>query len=85
MCFAYSEYNYHVEIFDASCITSSHVSLNELLTVSPTVQAEFYATLIHFRLHKYVVTADIKKMYQLVLWSFFQLNIVTYCTTSATE
>ena len=31
-------------VFDASCRTSSHVSLNELLMVDPTVQEELYST-----------------------------------------
>ncbi|XP_061393091.1 uncharacterized protein LOC133328547, partial [Musca vetustissima] len=54
-------------VFDASSKTSSHVSLNDLLMVGPTIQEELYSTLLRFRLHKYVITADIEKMYRQVL------------------
>ncbi|KAI8116345.1 hypothetical protein CVS40_11573 [Lucilia cuprina] len=54
-------------VFDASSRTSSRTSLNDLLMVGPTVQEEFYAILIRFRFHKFVITADIEKMYRQVL------------------
>ncbi|XP_073821565.1 uncharacterized protein [Musca autumnalis] len=54
-------------VFDASSKTSSHVSLNDLLMVGPTIQEELYSTLLRFRLHKYAITADIEKMYRQVL------------------
>ncbi|XP_065368751.1 uncharacterized protein LOC135961183 [Calliphora vicina] len=54
-------------VFDASCRTTTHLSLNDLLMIGPTVQEELYSTLIRFRLHKYAVTADIEKMYRQVL------------------
>ncbi|XP_037957049.1 uncharacterized protein LOC119686867 [Teleopsis dalmanni] len=67
-------------VFDASCRTSSQVSLNDILMVGPTVQEELYSILLRFRMHKYAMTADITKMYrqievdeadrnfQLILW-----------------
>ena len=54
-------------VFDASSRTSSQISLNDLLMVGPTVQEELYSTLIRFRFHKFVITADIEKMYRQVL------------------
>ncbi|XP_046802977.1 uncharacterized protein LOC124418978 [Lucilia cuprina] len=46
-------------VFDASCRTTTQLSLNDLLMIGPTVQKELYSTLIRFRLHKYALTADI--------------------------
>lgn len=43
------------------------ISLNDLLMVGPTIQQDFYSILIRFRFHKFVVTADIEKMYRQVL------------------
>ncbi|XP_075156375.1 uncharacterized protein LOC142229674 [Haematobia irritans] len=51
-------------VFDASCRNSSGESLNDLLMVGPTVQEDLYSTLILFRFHKFVITADIKQMYR---------------------
>ena len=54
-------------VFDASCETTSGVSLNNLLMVGPTIQPELFILLIRFRLFKFALTADIKKMYRQVL------------------
>ena len=54
-------------VFDASCKTTTQLSLNDLLMIGPTVQEELYSILIRFRLHKYAITADIEKMYRQVL------------------
>lgn len=54
-------------VFDASCKTSTQISLNDTLMIGPTVQEELYSTLIRFRMHKYAITADIEKMYRQVL------------------
>ena len=54
-------------VFDASCRTSSRASLNELLMVGPIVQEELYPTLIRFRFHRYVITADTEKMCRQVM------------------
>ncbi|KAH8292646.1 hypothetical protein KR054_004088, partial [Drosophila jambulina] len=42
--------------------TSSQVALNDILVVGPTIQEELYSTLLRFRLHRYALTADVKKM-----------------------
>lgn len=90
-------------VFDGSCPTSSGWSLNELQFVGPKLQNNIVNILLRFRLHLYVVSADISKMYrcilmnpehrplQRILWrenpdediSLFQLNTVSYGTTSA--
>ncbi|XP_075162510.1 uncharacterized protein LOC142235137 [Haematobia irritans] len=54
-------------VFDASCRTSTQISLNEILMVGPTIQHELYNALIRFRSHKYAMNADITKMYRQVL------------------
>ncbi|XP_050746047.1 uncharacterized protein LOC127011846 [Drosophila biarmipes] len=54
-------------VFDASCTTTSQLSLNDLLLVGPTVQADLYLQLLKFRLFQYAMTADVTKMYRKVL------------------
>ena len=51
-------------VFDASAKTSDGVSLNDVLAVGPTIQDKLFAHLIRFRIHAYVLTADIEKMYR---------------------
>ncbi|XP_070068098.1 uncharacterized protein [Drosophila takahashii] len=53
-------------VFDAPCKTTSNKFLNDILYAGPIVQSELFAILLRFRTHKYVFTADIKKMYRLV-------------------
>lgn len=50
-------------VFDASAETSSGVSLNNIQYVDPVVQDDLFSILLRFRQHKYVVTADVEKMY----------------------
>ncbi|XP_067633205.1 uncharacterized protein [Eurosta solidaginis] len=54
-------------VFDASCRTSSGKSLNEILRVGPTLQDDIFTILVRFRSHRYVLMADIAKMYRQVL------------------
>ncbi|XP_043950577.1 uncharacterized protein LOC122818959 [Drosophila biarmipes] len=54
-------------VFDASCTTTSQLSLNDLLLVGPTVQTDLYLQLLKFRLFQYALTADVTKMYRQVL------------------
>jgi hypothetical protein len=51
-------------VFDASMKTSKGVSLNDLMYNGPVVQNELSDILLLFRLHKYVVTCDIRHMYR---------------------
>lgn len=51
-------------VFDASSKTDSSVSLNDVLLKGPCIQEELVSILSRFRTHKYVITADIKKMYR---------------------
>lgn len=54
-------------VFDASATTTSGYSLNNLQFVGPTIQQELFSILLRFRQHRYVVCADIAKMYRQVL------------------
>ncbi|XP_061717053.1 uncharacterized protein LOC133524913 [Cydia pomonella] len=53
-------------VFNASSPTTSGVSLNDLQMIGPTVQDDLLSILIRFRQHKYVISADIEKMYRTV-------------------
>lgn len=54
-------------VFDASIKSSSGLSLNNILLIGPTVQDDLFAIISRFRLHKYVMTADVTKMYRQIL------------------
>lgn len=54
-------------VFDASCKTTSGVSLNDALMVGPTLQDDLFSILTRFRTFQYAITADITKMYRQVL------------------
>lgn len=51
-------------VFDGSCPTSTGVSLNQIQSVGPTVQSDLFSIICRFRLHRYVVSADVVKMYR---------------------
>jgi len=51
-------------VFNASSKTFKGPFLNETLMVGPTIQDPLVDILLSFRLHKYVFTADIAKMYR---------------------
>lgn len=51
-------------VFDGSAKTTSDVSLNDNLLVGPTIQNDLFAIIIRFRTYRYVITADIEKMYR---------------------
>lgn len=67
-------------VFNASCKTSSRKSLNDIQRIGPIVQSDLMSLLLRFRQYKYVLIADIEKMYrqieinphqrhlQLILW-----------------
>ena len=54
-------------VFDASAKTTSHLSLNDILLVGPTIQEDIISILCRFRQHNYAITSDIAKMYRQVL------------------
>lgn len=54
-------------VFDASMKTSSGVSLNDIMYKGFTVQPDLFDILCRFRMYKYVFTADIQKMYRMIV------------------
>ncbi|XP_062713843.1 uncharacterized protein LOC134290680 [Aedes albopictus] len=54
-------------VFDASCATSTGVSLNNALMVGPTVQDDIITIILRFRFHRIAIVADVEKMYRMVL------------------
>lgn len=57
----------HRAVFDGSCKTTNGLSLNDHLVVGPNLQKELFSILFNFRCHKFVLTADITKVYRQVL------------------
>lgn len=67
-------------VYDASCRTSSGLSINDIQMVGPNIQDSLFNILLRFRQHMYVLSGDIEKMYrqtaisepdrdlQLILW-----------------
>ncbi|XP_055614851.1 uncharacterized protein LOC129761163 [Toxorhynchites rutilus septentrionalis] len=53
-------------VFDASCPTSTGVSLNDALMVGPVVQQDLLSIILRFRFNRIAVVADIAKMYRMV-------------------
>ncbi|XP_053692165.1 uncharacterized protein LOC128740628 [Sabethes cyaneus] len=53
-------------VFDASCATTSGISLNDALMIGPIVQRDLYSIMLSFRLRRFAITADIEKMYRMV-------------------
>ncbi|XP_058839282.1 uncharacterized protein LOC131694798 [Topomyia yanbarensis] len=54
-------------VFDASCKSRSGLALNDTLLPGPTIQDTLVALVLRFRIHRYVVSADIEKMFRQVL------------------
>lgn len=54
-------------VFDASAKSSTDLSLNDVMEIGPTVQDSLFNVILRFRLHRYVFTADIPKMYRQVM------------------
>lgn len=53
-------------VFDASCVTSTGVSLNDLQLSGPKQQGDLCEILLRFRMHRFAVSADIVKMFRQV-------------------
>lgn len=51
-------------VFDASAVSSNGRSLNDVLCTGPKLQTDLRDILLRCRLHKYILTADIVKMYR---------------------
>lgn len=51
-------------VFDGSVKSTTGLSLNETLMKGPVVQDDLLSIILRFRLHNYVMTADIEKMYR---------------------
>ena len=53
-------------VFDASAKSSTGVSLNDTLTVGPTIHPSLIDVLLRFRFHRIALTADVSKMYRAI-------------------
>lgn len=53
-------------MFDASTETKSGIILNDVLLKGKIIQDDLIYILVRFRIHIFVVSADIKKMYHQV-------------------
>lgn len=54
-------------VFDGSAKTTNGNSFNDIQMIGPTIQDDLISIIMRFRKHKYVMTADITKMYRQVL------------------
>ncbi|XP_046143150.1 uncharacterized protein LOC123988154 [Osmia bicornis bicornis] len=54
-------------VFDASAKSNKGLSLNDKLMVGPTIQDKLFEHLLKFRMHAFVLTADIEKMYRQII------------------
>ncbi|XP_058449156.1 uncharacterized protein LOC131429126 [Malaya genurostris] len=53
-------------VFDASAKSTSGLSLNDTLMVGATIQPALFDIILRFRIHLFVLTGDISKMYRMV-------------------
>lgn len=51
-------------VFDAACKTDTGVSLNDALYKGPSIQEDLVCIMARFRTYKFVISADIVKMYR---------------------
>jgi hypothetical protein len=54
-------------VFDTSASTSSGLSLNDVFIAGPKLQIDIFDILVRSRLKRYLLTADITKMYRQIL------------------
>lgn len=83
-------------VFDGSFKTSTGNSLNDKLMAGPIVQEDLFHIILRFRIHKFVITADIEKMFrqvmvvdedrhlQLIIWRDQQGEIEIYSLNTVT-
>lgn len=62
-------------VFDASCKTDTGVSLNDVLLNGPCIHEELVFIMTRFRTHKFVLNADIAKMYRQICIDEAQRNV----------
>ncbi|XP_047997265.1 uncharacterized protein LOC125234887 [Leguminivora glycinivorella] len=62
-------------VYDASALTSSGKSLNCIQAIGPVVQSDLFSILLRFRTNRFVLTADIEKMYRQVSLSEQQRHL----------
>jgi len=53
-------------VHDASCKTSNGRSLNDILCTGPALQNDLGGVILNWRLHRYVIVADITQMYRCI-------------------
>lgn len=84
-------------VFNASLKSSSGFSLNYVLMNGPILRPELFDILFQIRIHLYLVTSDVAKMYrcalihlddrkyQSVIWDgkIYELNTITYGVRSS--
>lgn len=51
-------------VFNASCATTTGVSLNDILMVGPILQSDLFTHLLKIRTQRYMIAGDITKMYR---------------------
>lgn len=54
-------------VFDGSALTDTGISLNQLQFIGPPIQNDLVSILFRFRQHKFIICADIVKMYRQIL------------------
>ncbi|CAK9813845.1 hypothetical protein ANTPLA_LOCUS8006 [Anthophora plagiata] len=54
-------------VFDGSAETTTGISLNDTLHTGPKLQDDLLYILLRFRIHQYVLTGDIEKMYRQII------------------
>lgn len=64
-------------VFDASCQYTKGKSLNDALYKGPVIQADLFALIVRFRCFRYVLCADIIKMYRQILVHRDQTSLQT--------
>ena len=62
-------------VYDASCKTTSGLSLNEAKFIGPKLQRNLYEILMRFRRHRIAISADIKSMFLQVCLNQEQWNL----------
>ena len=62
-------------VFNASCKSTTNISLNDTLMVGPTLQGDLFSRLLEFRTFEVAFSADIPKMYRQILVDPTQTNL----------